>query len=83
MRANIASNFEVTSNSTTLGALPDILNETLNCGNVCDGDNFTGNRGAKAIPINDRQKATSMTENEDSCFIKNPELKNQFLVLNS
>jgi len=53
----------VTSASMTRDELPGIENDTVNPGNVRDGDSLTGNKGSNANPTNDKQTNATISVN--------------------
>ena len=62
---SIPSRRLVTSVSTTLAELPGMENDTESAGMLRVGDNFTGRRGARASPTNDRQTNVTINVNDD------------------
>ncbi len=63
--ANIASNFDVASISTTRGELLRIEKLTDMRGNDLDGTNFTGNNGSNDIPAIVKLKNITIMVNDD------------------
>ena len=68
IRANIASNLQVTSDSKTFDVAFRIPKLTLMDGNDWSGLSFTGNIGKNTNPIIVRHSATIITVNDDVPF---------------